>query len=300
MRIITRYGDRCIMTSKYYFISDHPRQQAGRSAFTLLELLVVTGIISLLLSVLLPSLVSARQQAHNVLCLARLRELDLAFTAYTLDHHDMCMPGVYWQSDIIGNGPTPYWWGTVNFIEKSVDHRLGFLWPYFQLPHVSNSIFECPRQPWGSYSPAPGGWGPPTSTYGYNSYYLASSYSGFGDFPNHSWLNITEIKQPSQVFVFSDTLLQLGSQVFNNYVLEPPNHFSGGEWNSNPSPNTAFRHQEKAQAVSADGHAETYEPGDSIHTTDSTLIKLWSTHRIASVGNSNDPHYVPDWEDWME
>ncbi len=53
-----------------------------RSAFTLIELLVVISIITLLISILLPSLGRAREQAKSVHCLARLKEYGTAIALY--------------------------------------------------------------------------------------------------------------------------------------------------------------------------------------------------------------------------
>lgn len=53
-----------------------------RNGFTLIELLVVISIISLLISILMPSLSRARAQAKGVHCLARLKDMGNALAAY--------------------------------------------------------------------------------------------------------------------------------------------------------------------------------------------------------------------------
>ena len=62
------------------------RRHAG--GFTLIEVLVVVAIIALLVSILLPSLSQAREQAKRASCLSNLKTLGMAVSAYILNEKE--------------------------------------------------------------------------------------------------------------------------------------------------------------------------------------------------------------------
>lgn len=63
-----------------------PHTPSRTGAFTLIELLVVIAIISLLVSLTLPALSAAKQQARTVKCLSNIRQTATAVNAFTTDH----------------------------------------------------------------------------------------------------------------------------------------------------------------------------------------------------------------------
>src|SRR5690554_4041167 len=85
-------------------------RHVGKLGFTLIELLVVIAIISLLVSVLVPSLTKARELARLSVCMGNLRGLGTIFHMYASENNDYFPP--YANKDAQGNYTNNYPWGT--------------------------------------------------------------------------------------------------------------------------------------------------------------------------------------------
>ena len=119
-----------------------------RAAFTLVELLVVIGIIALLISILLPSLSKAREQANSIKCASNMRQIGIYAQMFAAEHKGRLM-----RPNIIGpdeaNDAT-----SAKDIEKTTDFGLrtwgvarldvGALWTYVKGEDARQQIILCP------------------------------------------------------------------------------------------------------------------------------------------------------------
>ncbi|NOX59305.1 MAG: prepilin-type N-terminal cleavage/methylation domain-containing protein [Planctomycetes bacterium] len=140
------------------------------TAFTLVELLVVVSIIALLISILLPSLQRARDQAKQVKCTAHQRGLATAAFTYTTEENEW-IPGSPGTSGSMLLGRD---WGAANVIElpRSAVQTFDWMGPLaavqmkMSLPsnrierwkQLITGIFECPSNrfkapSWGGSDP---------------------------------------------------------------------------------------------------------------------------------------------------
>lgn len=110
--------------------ADHRATRDGhnrlrRFGVTLLELLIVIGILSILASILLPAVIQAREQGRRATCLSNMRQIGIALIMYMQDHSDR-IPWINPHPQ--GMYISPYAWG-------------GFVAPEPDVPLVNNVDF---------------------------------------------------------------------------------------------------------------------------------------------------------------
>jgi prepilin-type processing-associated H-X9-DG protein/prepilin-type N-terminal cleavage/methylation domain-containing protein len=126
--------------------SSSPRR-APRAGFTLVELLVVIGIIAVLIAVLLPALSKARQQAQSVACLSNMRQLGQGLVMFTQEHKGYLPKGWFNArpavTGTVGSDVVPSDYSTADSWRF---HYPMFGWDYVMLQYVgkAKSVFQCP------------------------------------------------------------------------------------------------------------------------------------------------------------
>jgi prepilin-type N-terminal cleavage/methylation domain-containing protein/prepilin-type processing-associated H-X9-DG protein len=264
-----------------------PRGHVGRSGFTLIEVLVVIGIIAVLVAILTPSLAAARHQSRAVVCASNIRQIGMGWHMYAQQWQDVAVAGrfpkiagstnLYW----VGNGwkYRARWYamlgaqvGLYAFAKPSADAAEDNTQP------VDGDVFLDPEAPQYNNSR--------NYPYGYNFQFLGNSRKRLSGGPT-DWIRwpvkTGRIRLPAGTVMAADSLGTAAStpaskrlpydptgmagttdpaRVLNHgWSLDPPRLTAGGDFcddnlrgKARSAPDE--RHRGKANVIFCDNHVE--------------------------------------------
>ena len=278
-------------------------EKKTRSGFTLIELLVVITIIALLVSILMPALSKAKEQAKATVCLGNQKSLISAWIMYQADNGDKLVGGMRSSYDLNSN-PVNYRrneleaagkvsWAfaplTAN-LRNATDTDLsdpdyglecrkrgieyGKLWKYLK----AHEVYHCPGDK-SLNRDIP------------NNSFLTYSVSATMNGEENGWnplisayINSGQIRNPVEKMVFIEENPLGYNSLIGSFVLE---NSSNLEWRDFP----AAWHVNKGTLSFADGHADIAD-WESQYTRELTTLETRQTFNVGSpycTGN-------PDWE----
>lgn len=288
--------------------------------FTLVEVLVVIGIIGLLMSFMLPALSKARQQALAVRCANNLRQFGTAWQMYANTQQNLCVPArlptINGPASIydLGEGEEyrPRWYELLGaqlkrFATRTPNRVEDDSWT------IGDALFLCPAVPeWNNSRNFP---------YGYNYQFLGNARYK----PNRSYIRYpvkTSVVRAAQTVMAADSMGTAAGKprakrtgyyadgtkdVFamgnKGWALDPPRLTATSDYadpqrrapenRSAPDP----RHQRKLNAVFCDGHVELMSLQDLgyVVNADESVAALdarASNRLFSGSGRDDDPPSV--------
>ena len=233
----------------------------------MIELLVVLAIIALLMGILMPSLVSARQIGRRVVCLSNLRQMVIAANSYLADNNEYYPLASFVDKSQAADGTQYNWeWDFSKVYEfgQLTECKPGLLWQFDSTPKIQ----QCPAFKGSANSP-----GDPFTGYNYNVSFIGGilERAEDGTLTGTNSTRALEVKNPARCVIFGDGEYEDGA---NKFMRSPRlgKLETQDDLKLKPYGTQGFRHLHKTNVAYCDGRAETL--ADRYTETHAELIDI--------------------------
>jgi prepilin-type N-terminal cleavage/methylation domain-containing protein len=231
------------------------RERKARGAFTLVELLVVIGIIALLIGILLPVLAKARAQANRTVCLSNIRQLGHAIIMYCNDN-DGYFPTCAYAANGVSYIHYPDDWIHWQTNRNLDDSAIG---KYVDRGEKLKSLLRCPADSFDGRKTLPGissGQGPYPYSYAMNDN-VGRNFKPYG---LHGRSKITQWRAPSKKILLTEDSEIWTWQPVTGYTSPLTRRHGSATFHGNvpgfPQMTYGVKNGSNASTVFMDGHAE--------------------------------------------
>jgi len=243
------------------------------SAFTLLDLLLATGVVALLAGILLPVLGNAKAKAHRIECLSRLRQWSVAFGNYAEDNDGWVARECY---EPLGEVTINNWSQVKGRPRADGTSDSDDVW-YNALPQVlgrpptvkfyalsdrpkffnRRDLIHCPAARFPGYALRP--------TYQFPLFSLAMNSQLINSGPTIS-INLIERNDSARTVLFLDNLLEGEAKV---HPMQESSHLGQPGAYAN---RFGARHQKGGNLAFADGHVAWFQGRHVVETDENSLL----------------------------
>ena len=223
----------------------HARPHRRCGAFTLVELLVVIGIIAVLIALLMPGLASAKRQAQTVRCAANLSDIGRAMQMYATDYKGRIPRGyhygaVYQQGHILWAEALSRYLGRLVEVRDLSQARDPIMAKEFRLMDV----YQCPAFPNDQQALD----------------YVSNSWMGGGG-SDDAAIILTKLKRSSEIVFLTEANAKADVNMFCYHDVWEPGHLPTAGPKGPPLATSRVlndnRHGGRLNLLYLDGHVDT-------------------------------------------